>query len=414
MHVGIDATCWHNERGYGRHARALLTALLHLDERNQYTFFSDHPLAASQLPANAHVCQVPTTRPTVEAASAQGNRSLRDMWRMSRAMANAGLDVLLYPTVYSYVPVWSRARKIVMIHDVIAERFPQLTLPRTAARWFWQAKVGMARWQADMIVTVSEHARQQIVGHFHLPPDHVQVVGEASDPVFRRLTPEQIHSTRLDELGLLDGTAQLVYLGGFNPHKNLEMLLDVFADLIADDPGRKLRLVMVGNVDSRVFHSYIDAVRARIASHGLENRVVFTGFLCDEDLVCLLNRSTALVLPSLLEGFGLPAVEAAACGCPVVATTESPLPELLGAGGLFVAPHDRAGWRGALTRVLSDSVLRQQMGQAGWQAARQLTWEAAAAQLLRLLEQLNPTCSPPVLAESHTGRGGPTPMRSRT
>jgi glycosyltransferase involved in cell wall biosynthesis len=391
MQIGVDATCWHNDRGYGRHARALLSALLRLDTDNGYTFFSDHPLTGEPFPDNVELCQVSTSRPTVEAASAQGNRSPRDMWHMSRAMGRRPLDVLLFPTVYSYVPVWSRARKMVMIHDVIAERFPELTLPRRTARWFWQTKVALARWQADMIVTVSEHARQTIVEHFRLPAEQVRVVGEASDPVFRPLPPDQRQTPRLAELGLLDRTRQMVYLGGFNPHKNLEMLVDVFAELIRDPAAADLRLVMVGSTESRVFHSYIDAVRDRIAAHGLQGRVVFTGFLTDDELVCLLNCATLLVLPSLLEGFGLPAVEAAACGCPVVATSESPLPDLLGDGGLFVHPRDRKGWHRALAKVLADESLRRQMGHAGVQAARGLTWEAAAGQLLALLQQLAPS-----------------------
>jgi glycosyltransferase involved in cell wall biosynthesis len=411
MHVGIDATCWQNDRGYGRHARALLGALLHLDSLNQYTFFTDQPLDAASLPTNARICLVRTKRPTVQAASADGSRSLGDMWQMSRAMSRAPLDVLLFPTVYSYVPVWSRARKVVMIHDVIAERFPELTLPRRTARWFWRAKVALARCQADQIATVSDHARKQIIDHFGLPPQQVTVVGEASDPRFQRLSPSQQHSPRLDQLGLLDGSRQLVYLGGFNPHKNLEMLIDVFAELVADPDLDDLRLVMVGNTGNRVFHSYIDAVQARVAVHALDERVVFTGFLADDDLAVLLNRATGLVLPSLLEGFGLPAVEAAACGCPVIATTESPLPDLLCGGGIFVSPHDRAGWRDALGRLVRDERLREQLGDAGWHAAQQLTWEAAARQLLQLLQTT--TRPRPVSSGQSAQRGDERPNGRR-
>jgi glycosyltransferase involved in cell wall biosynthesis len=399
MHIGIDTTCWHNERGYGRHARALLKALLQLDQTNRYTFFSDQP--AEDFPAGVEVSQVRTARPTVEAASADGNRSLSDLWQMSRAMSRAPLDVLFFPTVYSFVPVWTPARKVVMIHDVIAERFPHLTLPRRTARWFWRTKVALARRQADVIATVSEHARQQIVDYFGLPPERVHVIGEASDPRFRRLAESEQRSARLAELGLLDRARQFVYLGGFNPHKNLELLIDVFAELAAQPDLADLRLVMIGSTGNRVFHSYIDTVRQRVAEHGLEQRVRFTGYLDDDDVAVLLNRATALVLPSLMEGFGLPAVEAAACGCPVVATTESPLPALLSGGGIFVSPHDRSGWRDALGRIAREPALRARLGQTGAQAAERLTWPAAAQQLLRLLEARTPTAADAGRAEAH-------------
>ena len=100
-------------------------------------------------------------------------------------MSRAHVDLLLFPTVYSYVPVVTRAKKIVMIHDIIAETFPQLTLPKLASRLFWRAKVGLGRSQADAIVTVSDYSRQGITKRFKLAPERVFVVGEASDPAFR-------------------------------------------------------------------------------------------------------------------------------------------------------------------------------------------------------------------------------------
>jgi glycosyltransferase involved in cell wall biosynthesis len=118
---------------------------------------------------------------------------------------------------------------------------------------------------------------------------------------------------------------------------------------------------------------------------GISNRVIFTGYLPDEELVVLLNLATGLVLPSLMEGFGLPAIEAAACGCPVIATDASPLPALLGAGGLFVDPYQPEALEAALNQLLDSENLRQEMRSAGLEAARALTWEAAARQLMEVI-----------------------------
>src|SRR5213079_2255480 len=93
--------------------------------------------------------------------------------------------LLLFPTIYSYVPVLSPARKIVMIHDVIAETYPDLTMPRRSGRLFWKTKVALGRWQADAVATVSDYSRRGIVEQFGIDPERVYVVGEASDPVFR-------------------------------------------------------------------------------------------------------------------------------------------------------------------------------------------------------------------------------------
>src|SRR4030095_16275763 len=103
MQIGVDATCWQNTRGYGRHARALLTALVNLDTNNHYTFFMDSTKNVSGLPNAAEIKVVQSSAPTAVAASANGHRSAADMWRMARAMSNANLDILVFPTIYTYV-----------------------------------------------------------------------------------------------------------------------------------------------------------------------------------------------------------------------------------------------------------------------------------------------------------------------
>ena len=151
MRIAIDATCWHNRRGYGRHARALLRALVRLDTANRYTLFLDSTEAAEPTPEECEVRLLRPSVPTVQAASANGRRSLPDMWRMSRALSAPEFDIVLFPTIYSYVPVFSRARKLVMVHDVIAETYPQLTVPRRSARLFWNVKSAVGRFQADAL-----------------------------------------------------------------------------------------------------------------------------------------------------------------------------------------------------------------------------------------------------------------------
>src|SRR5687768_8042923 len=102
MHIGVDATCWQNTRGYGRHARALLSSLVALDAGNRYTFFMDSAENLDTIPPGARVRMVQADSPTIAAASSRGRRSLSDMWRMSRAMSRKDIDLLLFPTVYSY------------------------------------------------------------------------------------------------------------------------------------------------------------------------------------------------------------------------------------------------------------------------------------------------------------------------
>ena len=386
MRIGIDATCWHNRRGYGRHARALLSALVSLDCANRYTLFLDSTEPSEPTPTGAEVRLVKPSIPTVQAASAAGRRSLGDMWRISRALSASEFDVLLFPTIYSFVPTFSRARKLVMIHDVIAETYPRLTIPRLSARLFWHVKAALGRAQADAIVTVSDYSRDGIVRYFRLDPDHVFVAGEAADPVFRRLTQPQ-PGAKLRSFGI-DGSKRIaVYIGGFSPHKNLEALVSAFAKVAGKAAFGDVRLVMVGEKSADAFHTYYGTIAAQVDALGLTDRVIFTGYLDDEEVVTLLNLASVLVLPSLMEGFGLPAVEAAACGCPVIATTASPLPQLLGEGGIYVESRESAIAH-ALETVLSSSELRASMSAAGLAAAQKLTWEHAARQMMAVIEKV--------------------------
>ena len=384
MRIAVDATCWHNRRGYGRHARALLRALVRLDSGNRYTLFLDSTEEAEPTPDDCEIRLLRASVPTVQAASAAGRRSVPDMWRMSRALSDSDFDVLLFPTIYSYVPVLSRARKLVMMHDVIAETFPQLTVPRRAARIFWNTKVALGRMQANALITVSDYSKKEILKRFGGDPRSVHVVGEAADPTFRRLD-HPCPTAPLRKLGL-DGTRPMaLYVGGFSPHKNLEALVRAFARIVKQPEFSDVLLVMVGDTSGDAFHTYYGTIAAAVENLKLQDKVVFTGFLADEDLVVLLNMARVLVLPSLMEGFGLPAVEAAACGCPVIATNASPLEGLLGKGGLYIEPTEDEIVR-ALNEVLSSGDLRARMTENALRAAQRLTWEHAARQMMNVIE----------------------------
>ncbi|MBI3665125.1 MAG: glycosyltransferase family 4 protein [Acidobacteria bacterium] len=385
MRIGVDATVWANRRGYGRHARALLAAALEIDSRNHYVFFVDSEQVAEDLPPAGDVIRVTASAPAAEAARSDGRRRLADLWSMSRALSRQDLDCLLFPTVYSYVPVLSRAYKIVFLHDVIPELFPGHVFPTIAGRLNWKLKSLLARRQADLILTVSEFSRETILQHFHLPPNRVKVVGEAADPVFCVLK-NPVLSEALRRQGLEPTQRLLIFVGGFSPHKNLPGLLDAFAALTPrfDDA----RLVLVGDYRSDPFHSCYREIQERAAKPPLEGRVILAGYLPDEDLAGLLNLGTALVLPSFMEGYGLPAIEAAACGLPVVATNSSPLPQLLGEGGLYIDPYDPAAFEEVLERVLTEPALRCRMREHGIRATAALSWKRAAAELLAVFDQV--------------------------
>jgi glycosyltransferase involved in cell wall biosynthesis len=387
MRVAVDATCWSNRRGYGRFARALLTAAVALDRENQYTFFTDDDPGEVPFPQGVEVIRIASDLPTVRAAAADGRRSLKDLWSVRRAMDAEKVDLIFFPSVYSYVPLANRAPKLVTIHDTIPELFPELVFPTRRSKFFWRAKVRLGCAQARLILTVSDFSRRCLSEELKIPSSRLRVVSEASDPAFRRLE-RAVAAARVARLGMPADARFLLYVGGFSPHKNLPMLLDVFGELRSRTEFSDLSLVLVGDHSGDVFYSCYRQLVEQARQMRLENSLLFPGHLDDETLVAVVNLAQALALPSHCEGFGLPAVEAAACGTPVAATTRSPLPELLGAGAIAVEPGDRAGWVKALSEILGDSGLHQRMGAAGMKAAQRLSWEHSARQLLTIFDEV--------------------------
>lgn len=389
MRIGIDGTCWANKRGYGRFVRGLLPALVDAPGGHEVVLFVDsHTQERGGLPEGVTSVVVPTRHAPTEAASHTGRRSLADLTALTSAVARRRLEVMLFPTVYTFFPVFTRARVVVGIHDAIPLDYPELVFPGRWRRWLWRLKVGLARRQADFLLTVSEHARRGLLRHYGLAPERIWVVDEAADPAFRPLAAQEIDPAVLARHGVAGGEPFIVYMGGINPHKNLDALLSSLAALRSGG-FRELRLLLVGEVERDPFTPAIAAVRARIEALGLGEAVHFTGFVPDGEAAQLLNRALLLVLPSLAEGFGLPAVEAAACGTPVVATRESPLPELLAGGGLFVDPRDPAALTAALAELLGGEEQRRRMGEVALERARRLSWRRSAEQLLAHLEALD-------------------------
>jgi glycosyltransferase involved in cell wall biosynthesis len=387
VRIGVDATCWSNRRGYGRFARALLTRVLELDGSNRYLFFTDQESTEFPMPARAETVRVAAEVPAARAAAADGRRALGDLWAMSRAISAAKLDLVFFPSIYSYVPLTSSVPKLVTIHDVIPELYPHLVFPTWRSRLFWRAKIKMGCAQARLIVTVSEYSRRCLAEHLGIAPGRLRVVQEASDPAFRPINGTGPRAV-LGRLGLREGARLLAYVGGFSPHKNLSVVIDVLRELRAEPRFADLQLVLVGDYTGDVFFSCYREVRKQVQELGLEEHVIFSGYLGDEDIAAVLNAAEVLLLPSFCEGVGLPALEAAACGTPVVVTRRSPLPELLGEGAIALEPEDRAGWREAVRRILLEPELAKRMSAAGLEAVARLSWEASARQLLAIFEEV--------------------------
>jgi len=189
--------------------------------------------------------------------------------RKHAAASRDGLDAFLFPSVYTYFPVL-RAPTVVGVHDVIARRHPELTLPRRRDRAFWLLKERVAVRRAAAVFTVSEASRAELVRTFGLAPERVAVVPEAPDPVFEP-RPREAVARALGELGLGQDERIVVYAAGLSPHKNVETLLEAFASLPLNGSA-PARLVLAGALEDESFHSAADSIREGIRRLGLGGR----------------------------------------------------------------------------------------------------------------------------------------------
>jgi glycosyltransferase involved in cell wall biosynthesis len=385
MRIGIDATCWWNRRGFGRFTRGLLPAMFAASRGHRYCLFVDQPPDPGMTHNDVRVVQVATSRPVTKSAIADDRRSLRDIRAFSRAVAAEPLDLMFFPAVYSWFPVARRIPTVVTLHDAIAEHFPELIFATRVGRLFWSLKMRLACRRASRVITVSDAAKREIVAYIGLKPERIDVICEGADACFHHVTFGELRAAARRRAGIpLEGRL-LIYVGGIAPHKNLSNLLTGFAEIAELTPD--LHLAIVGDPGGDGFHSnYHEIVSQANADSRSHGRVHFTGYVADNDLAALYSDALALVLPSFSEGFGLPALEALACGTPVLASRAGAVAEVIGAAGLTFDPHQPSEIGQQIYRLASEPRTLEKLRQSAVERARDYSWSKAADLTLTSLE----------------------------
>jgi glycosyltransferase involved in cell wall biosynthesis len=287
-------------------------------------------------------------------------------------------DVFFAP---NFVPPPTRSRALVVtVHDLAFRLFPQ-TAPQST-RW-WLRRIDRSLERASRVIVPSHATKKDLLELYPVPPDRVVVIPHGVDgEVFRAPTPEAVQAAM--ERFSVDGP-YVLSLGGLEPRKNLPNLVRAF-DALPDDirPG----LVIAGagvewNPEGRrLLESALSAVPRRV-----RDRIVLTGYVSGPDKVALLGGAEALAYPSLYEGFGLPVLEAMACGTPVLTANVSALPEVAGDAALLVDPGDHESIADGLERLLRDTDLREQLKGAGVARAAGFTWPETAERTADVLHQ---------------------------
>lgn len=382
MRIIIDASCWENRRGFGRFSRELTMALVaDFGDQHEFILLTDALTAGRcKFPAKARIVPVETKEQPIQAASSAGARSLADMLRFGRTVSAQDADVMFFPAPYTYYPILDKTPMVMCIHDAMTEATPEWFFGNFAARWRWKIKLWLARLQANKIICPSEQARKDVSQAFGLPVSTIGRIDEAAAPGFGRVEDTQIIKSVLRRYKIPPELPITLYVGGISPHKNLDGLVHALAQLESN-----AQLLIVGDEKRTSYLTCGQELRETVENLGLSERVFFTGFVPDDDLVALYNAATLLVLPSFDEGFGLPVIEAMACGTPVAVSQCGALVELVGDAGLVFDPADTGELVSTIDRLIQSDDLRETLRHRGLERARNYSWGRAAEQTMSVL-----------------------------
>ncbi len=378
--IGFDVTAALTQGGgIGRYTRELIHALVAAAPQYDYTLFSARPPAAPPVPNALPVAPNVTHRPAPLA-----EHWLYRLWYRARLPVPVQLFTgridLFHSPDFVLPPVSSGVHTILTVHDLSFVHYPATFPPRLVAYLNRVVPWSVAR--ATHILADSEATRRDLHSVWGVAQDKITVLYSGVHERFRPAEGSAIAAVRA-AYGLGDAPYVLA-VGTVQPRKNYEMLVRAFRPVAEQLPHN---LIIVGG------KGWLDeGLPAEIRRQGLEGRVRPAGFVADADLPALYTAADLFVFPSLYEGFGLPLLEAMACGVPVLSSDASSLPEVVrraeGDAAVLLSPHDEAAWAAAMLRLLTDEDARRGLSAAGLAQSRRFSWQTAARQLADIYGRL--------------------------
>ena len=324
-------------------------------------------------------------KPGVETAVTAIDNLLEPAWlKLTSAVQNAqlskhmpGVDIFHSSDVLnSAVP---GAKSVTTIHDLTTLILPEYHLPHIQK--MQAEKFRFAQEQADAIIAVSENTKRDIIRLLNIEPERIHVVHEGIEPGLRPLPIEAITPT-LAAYGL-EPESYILHVGTIEPRKNLVRLIEAYYE-VSKALSQPPKLVLVGRKGW-----FYEEVYAKVIALDLTKSVLFLDTVTDEELPAFYNGALLMVYPTLYEGFGLPALEAMACGTAVVAANTSSLPEVVGDAGLLIDPTNISAIANAITRILKEPATRHDLSQKSLLRAKKFTWEHVARETLAVYEKIS-------------------------
>lgn len=377
MRIAIDYTAAIRQgAGIGTYVRHLVQAMLAQDTHTRYILLTsgratdEHPFPEEENVTGRNIL-VPDRYLTI----------LWYRWRLPLPPAQlftGPVDIYHGPD-FVLPPLGKRIRKVVTIHDLAFLEYPEYAVPSLAD--YLKKVVPEAVAEADVVAAVSQEVSRTLIEHFQTPAEKLRVVPNGVGSHFRRITDPILLSATRYKYGL---TSPFVLgVGTLEPRKNHMGLIKAFHRAQQQKDGPKMLAIAGG-------HGWLyEETRQLVADLKLEKKVLFLGRVSDLELVTLYSMADVFAFPSFFEGFGIPPLEAMACGCPVITSNTSALPEVVGNAALLVDPHDTDALADAIVQLLQDETLRNELQQKGYLRVQQYTWVESARKMLTIYKNLH-------------------------
>ena len=370
MKIAVEARPiqWSHGTGIGNYTYYLIQKLSELDRENTYTFLwpDDQPISA--LPFHREFTYYTLPKDDV-----------REETEIPLWLEAEKADLFHLPQNGFRTPKLAGKTKIIVtIHDLIPYFVPEMVRTSFLKRFTDEMPFIVER--ADHITTVSETSKQDIIRVFGVRPEKITVIPSAPGPSMREYPKTLVHEQVLEKFNL--SKPYILYVGGLNPRKNVAELIYAYSKIRRELPEER-KLVIPGAPGK-----HLTRLQLLAEALNIEEDVVFPGFISVDDLPWLYNGAALFVYPSLYEGFGLPPIEAMACGVPVIVSNVSSLPEIVGEAALTVNPYDTLALAEAMFSVLTRPELAEDLRKKGHLHCQRYTWQRNALQMLEVYRKV--------------------------
>lgn len=372
MKIGIDsrAAKWYRGTGIGTYSYQLINSLNKINSHNEYLLF---------MPENNNLSIKFKKNFIIKNISQNMCSNFWDEVNIPNILKTKDIDLYHVPQNGIGLPKTKVCPFVITLHDIIPYKMPETVGDRYLK--IFTEEIPRIIPMCDGIITVSHYSKQDIVNYFNFPPEKIFVTHLANEDIYKPLNKDTCKEFIKKTYGIEDD--YILYVGGFSPRKNIVGLIEAFSKLISKLKNTKIKLVIAGS-KGKSYSIY----KKTTEDLSIQNNVIFPGFIPLEHMPLLYNASKIFIYPSLYEGFGLPPIEAMACGIPIIASNLTSIPEVVGDAAMLINPYDIEELSNAMYHIIENKNLENQLIKKSLLRSSHFNWIKTAEKTQKAYESI--------------------------